>query len=100
MHKIRTSSLIAKYSEDPMVGLLCGQYHGMRYIKMQQSTFVNLADAYLCTDCEAIGNSGSHCPRCQSTALIAISRAIPRHRDSIRLICIPAETQAQALEAA
>lgn len=67
---------------------------------MQQSTFMNLADAYLCTDCEAVGNSASHCPRCQSTALIAITRAIPRHRDSIRLICMPPEPQAQALEAA
>lgn len=67
---------------------------------MQQTTFMNLADAYLCTECEAVGNCARCCPRCQSTALIALSRAIPRHRDSIRLICMPAEPQTQALEAA
>ena len=58
---------------------------------MTEPTFVNLADAYLCTDCEAIGNSANRCPRCQSDALIALSRAIPRHRDSIRIVCEPVE---------
>lgn len=67
---------------------------------MRERTFVNLADAYLCTDCEAVGNCANCCPRCQSSALIAITRIIPRHRDSIRLICAPAEPQAQVLEAA
>jgi len=54
---------------------------------MHQSTFVNLVDAHLCTDCEAVGDSAIRCPRCQSEALIAVSRAIHRHRDSIRIIC-------------
>lgn len=56
---------------------------------MRQATFVNLADAHLCADCEAVGDSAIRCPRCQSDALFALSRAIPRHRDSIRLICDP-----------
>jgi hypothetical protein len=68
---------------------------------MQEMTFVNLADAHLCTECEAVGNSATRCPRCQSNALIAITRAIPRHRDSIRLICMPPDSQPQEmLEAA
>lgn len=54
---------------------------------MYPPTFVDLADAHLCTDCEAVGNSAIRCPRCQSQALIAVSRAIRRHRDSIRIIC-------------
>lgn len=56
---------------------------------MHQSSFVNLANAHLCSDCEAIGDSAIRCPRCQSDALFAITRAIPRHRDSIRLVCEP-----------
>lgn len=58
---------------------------------MRETTFINLAEAYLCTDCEALGNCAKCCPRCQSEALIAISRAIPRHRDSIRIVCNPLE---------
>jgi len=54
---------------------------------MRQPTFVNLADAHLCSDCEAVGDSAIRCPRCQSNALIAVTRAIQRHRDSIRIIC-------------
>lgn len=58
------------------------------------ANFINLAEAYLCSDCEAVGNSANHCPRCQSSALIAVTRAIPRHRDHIRLVCLPLDEQA------
>lgn len=61
---------------------------------LQQRTFINLADAHLCSDCEAVGNSAIRCPRCQSEALIAVTRAIRRHRDSIRLVCLPLDEQA------
>lgn len=66
----------------------------------RELTFIDLAEAYLCTDCEALGNCAMQCPRCQSTALIAVTRAIPRHRDSIRIICVPPEPPPQMLEAA
>jgi len=56
---------------------------------MHKSSFVNLANAYLCSDCEAIGDSAIRCPRCKSDALFAVARAIHRHRDSIRLVCEP-----------
>ena len=58
-------------------------------------TFVNLAEAHLCCDCEAVGNSATRCPRCQSNALIAVSRALPRHRDGIRMVCMPVEGETQ-----
>ena len=56
---------------------------------MRQSSFVNLANAHLCSDCEAIGDSAVRCPRCQSEALFAVTRVIHRHRDSIRVLCEP-----------
>jgi uncharacterized paraquat-inducible protein A len=56
---------------------------------MDAPSFVNLSEAHLCTQCEAIGDSANHCPRCQSDALISLTRMIPRHQDSIRLICAP-----------
>lgn len=62
--------------------------------KVRDATFINLADAYLCSDCEAVGDSTNRCPRCQSDALIAVTRAIRRHRDGIRLVCVPLEEQA------
>jgi len=56
---------------------------------MHQSSFVNLANAHLCSDCEAIGDSAVRCPRCQSDALFAVTRVIRRHQDSIRILCEP-----------
>jgi hypothetical protein len=61
---------------------------------MRELTFINLADAHLCSDCEAVGNSAIRCPRCQSDALIAVTRAMPRHRDCIRILCRPVEEKA------
>jgi hypothetical protein len=61
---------------------------------MREPVFINLGEAFLCTDCEALGNSANRCPRCQSQALINISRAIPPHRDSIRIICSTIEERA------
>jgi uncharacterized paraquat-inducible protein A len=62
---------------------------------MHDETFINLAEAHLCSECEAVGNSAIRCPRCQSEALIAITRAIRRHRDSIRLVCMPLDEQGE-----
>jgi len=62
-------------------------------MSMREPIFVNLSEAYLCTECEAVGNSANNCPRCGSTALIALTRAIPRHRDSIHLVCRPLDEE-------
>jgi len=61
---------------------------------MREPIFINLADAHLCSDCEAVGDSANRCPRCQSNALIAVTRVLPRHRDSVRMICIAVEEEA------
>lgn len=37
-----------------------------------------LAAAYLCQDCNSIGNSASHCPACASGALLALSCVLNR----------------------
>jgi hypothetical protein len=60
---------------------------------MRESTFINLSEAYLCTECESVGDSAIRCPRCQSNALLALTRVIPRHRDSVRITCAPFEEQ-------
>jgi len=65
-----------------------------------EPTFVNLSEAHLCSDCEAIGNSATRCPRCQSNALIAVSRALPPHRDRIRMLCRPIDEGAEGSKAA
>jgi len=65
-----------------------------------ESKFMNLAEAHLCCDCEAIGNSAIRCPRCQSNALIAVCRALPRHRDGIRMLCRPIEEESEVSRAA
>src|SRR5579871_2958044 len=58
---------------------------------MREAVFVDLGEAYLCTECEAIGNSANHCPHCQSNVLFAVTRALPRHRDSVHIVCKPIE---------
>ena len=60
---------------------------------MREFTFFNLGEAYLCCDCDAVGNSANRCPRCGSDALLPLIRAIPQHRDSIRLISEPLKRQ-------
>jgi hypothetical protein len=52
----------------------------------ERKMFFNLTEAYLCSDCEAVGNSAIRCPRCQSTALMLVVRAIPSQRN--RVLCV------------
>lgn len=49
--------------------------------------FVDLREAFLCSDCLALGDSANRCPRCQSDALLRLTRALPVHQDHIRLVC-------------
>lgn len=39
---------------------------------------IPLASAYLCQDCDAIGNSATRCPACASTALLGLSCILNR----------------------
>lgn len=37
-----------------------------------------LMSAYLCPDCNCVGNSASHCPACGSTVLLGLSGILNR----------------------
>lgn len=37
-----------------------------------------LISAYLCQDCNSVGNSSSQCPACASRALLALSTVLDR----------------------
>jgi hypothetical protein len=63
---------------------------------MRESTFFNMREAFLCSDCEAVSDSANRCPRCGSDALISLARAIPQHRDSIRIISEPLKEKSAA----
>lgn len=39
---------------------------------------IPLQSAYLCQDCEAVGNCATHCPACASTALMSLSAVLNR----------------------
>lgn len=56
---------------------------------MHEVMFMELTEAYLCTESEAMGNSADRCPRCQSGALVAVTGAILRHEDTIHIIASP-----------
>jgi hypothetical protein len=43
----------------------------------RERIFMNLADAYLCCNCETLGNSANQCPRCESSALMLLTAVIP-----------------------
>jgi hypothetical protein len=55
---------------------------------MRDRVFINLRDAYLCADCEAIGNGADHCARCLSEAVILVSRIVSTH-DPISVVYLP-----------
>ena len=39
---------------------------------------IPLKVAYLCQDCECVGNCATHCPACASTALLSLSAVLNR----------------------
>jgi hypothetical protein len=41
--------------------------------------FVPRSRAYLCANCDAIGASSKRCPRCESVALLNLSKFIQEH---------------------
>jgi hypothetical protein len=47
----------------------------MSYLKMQH---IPLASAYLCQDCDSIGNHSSVCPACASMALLSVAGILDR----------------------
>jgi hypothetical protein len=49
------------------------------YAAMQQ---IPLTSAYLCQDCNCIGNSAKQCPACASVALLSLSGVLNREPES------------------
>jgi len=39
---------------------------------------IPLKSAYLCQDCDCVGNSATHCPACASTALMNLAAVLNR----------------------
>ena len=42
-----------------------------------------LASAYLCQDCNAIGNNANQCPACASEVLMSLSAVLNRSNDTM-----------------
>ena len=47
----------------------------MSYIAMQH---IPLRSAFLCQDCNSVGNDGHHCPACASKALLSLECVLDR----------------------
>jgi hypothetical protein len=67
---------------------------GMKFATMQH---MPLMSAYLCPDCNCVGNSASHCPACNSGVLLSLSVILNREEkvgpqkrgESRRLLLVP-----------
>ena len=61
-----------------------------------------LASAYLCQDCNSVGNSAMKCPACASTVLLSLSAVLDRQVEAVvggmDYEFIPASTRMRALE--
>jgi len=49
--------------------------NSMKFLSMQH---MPLKRAYLCQDCDCIGNCAEHCPACASEALIGLAGVLNR----------------------
>jgi ferredoxin len=47
----------------------------MKFTSMQH---IPLSSAYLCPDCNSIGNCAEHCPACASPILLALANVLDR----------------------
>lgn len=41
--------------------------------------YIPLTSAYLCQDCDCVGNSASYCPACSSRALLSLACVLNRN---------------------
>ena len=46
-----------------------------------KQVFIPLASAFLCVDCDHIGNSSRQCPACASRALLSLANVLNRCDD-------------------
>lgn len=59
-----------------------GEYRGkhMTFVSMQH---MPLTSAYLCQDCNCVGNCAQQCPACASEALIGLAGVLNRKTDEV-----------------
>lgn len=59
-----------------------GEYRGkhMTFVSMQH---MPLTSAYLCEDCNCVGNCARQCPACASEALIGLAGVLNRKSDEV-----------------
>jgi len=43
--------------------------------------YIPLTKAYLCQDCDSVGNSSMHCPACASNVLLGLAGVFDRKED-------------------
>jgi hypothetical protein len=67
----------------------------MKFVSMQH---MPLTSAYLCQDCDCVGNCAMQCPACASNALIGLAAVLNREEEQ-RLEMSSTRTWAQALAA-
>jgi RNA polymerase subunit RPABC4/transcription elongation factor Spt4 len=67
----------------------------MKFISMQH---MPLTSAYLCQDCNCVGNNAMQCPACASTALMGLA-AILNREEEVHMSVTSARILVQALAA-
>jgi len=57
----------------------------MTYLTMQH---IPLKSAYLCPECDSIGNNSQSCPACASTALMSLASILDREVETERILTL------------
>jgi hypothetical protein len=47
--------------------------------------YIPLMSAYLCQDCDCVGNSATQCPACASTALMNLASVLNRNEIEVEI---------------
>ena len=68
----------------------------MKVVSMQH---MPLTSAYLCQDCNCVGNNAMQCPACASTALMGLAAILNRPAEEVRMPLSSALVLVQALAA-
>jgi len=68
----------------------------MKVVSMQH---MPLTSAYLCQDCNCVGNNAMQCPACASTALMGLAAILNRDEEEMRMPLSSAHLMVQALAA-
>lgn len=49
-----------------------------RQVKVQDLQHFHVSQAYICVDCDHVGNSANQCPSCASESLVSVSAVVNR----------------------